>query len=935
MKTRRVSGIAATIVFLGLFPFTVEATCNPAGYSIVLVNGMLNEQETAIENKIDLSDLLVGGNYSETINVYLAYNETHLQGAADLLQAATQAIGKPISNFDRDTILRQMHSDLKTQKILLVGHSQGTFYTNEIYEYLIAHGVPRESIAVYNVATPAGFVAGGGQYLTSGNDNLIARVRQWASAASAPQPLVSNILIPVSHPEADDLWRGHSFSGEYLAGASERIVADINTALANLEARQGSAADGCFEPPPETLAYKAQKVTLRAGDAAAEGIRDGASATAATAAAAGRAVVGGVKNVLSGVMNLVSKLRVAQQSSGVSAKTQLASAAGTEPTQQEEQNIPTPLAEAPLADEPLDVPPIDDESLETEIESPQQAQQVPMPAIENSPTSTPPTATTTPSEISELYPVTPGFGGGGGSGGASASSNSSTNTSEPDQGEEEGEEEEETGEEEVSEEPVAVPLAVTSPEDDLEQAAQTLTITGTTTAGFTVTATYDATTATTTADGIGNWSYLFTLGEGTSTISFVADDGAGNTSSEVSRTITVDLTPPSAPTLVIAACADSLSASFCLLGGDSVELAWDDVGDSYKVVENDALGVALSATSSTESISYGATTSFAIVAYDSVGNAATSTTVEVYATSSALLINELAWAGTDALESDEWIEIYNPSIFTIDMSNVVLEIDGTQVALSGTLAAGDLYLIEDRAEATSADHDTVVDMTLSDSGSLVRLLDAAGNVVDSVPSIATCAGWCAGSSTAVIGTSVVFGDMIASVSMERVGSADGTLATSWQSNDTYTRTSRDDSTGGAIIGSPGTANSAGWPSFGWYCGSDDTVVSGGNYNPSGSCTYLTAAINTLAPRSGSIYRGQVGSSTSVAGHSLGKSIQKTETDSTILNGASAGDAFFLALWESRTGPAFDDGPEFNSYFETGAGVVPHDNYVTIPWVYQP
>src|SRR3989344_6717938 len=504
------------LIMLAGTPVYAYAQCSPNGTALVFVNGILNEFDTAKQNRRDLESEIQRAHIGHEIEVINGYNSTHLEGAADLLQAATQAIGKPVSNFDRDTILRQMHTEIGTQKILLVGHSQGTFYTNEIYEYLIAHGVPRESIAVYNVATPAGFVAGGGQYLTSGNDNLIARVRQWASAASAPQPLVSNILIPVSHPEADDLWRGHSFSGEYLAGASERIVADINTALANLEARQGSAADGCFEPPPETLAYKAQKVTLRAGDAAAEGIRDGASATAATAAAAGRAVVGGVKNALSGVMNLVSKLRVAQQSSGVSAKTQLASAAGAEPTQQEEQNIPTPLAEAPLADEPLDVPPIDDESLETEIESPQQAQQVPMPAIENSPTSTPPTATTTPSEISELYPVTPGFGGGGGSGGASASSNSSTNTPEPDQGEEEGEEEEETGEEEVSEEPVAVPLAVTSPEDDLEQAAQTLTITGTTTAGFTVTATYDATTATTTADGIGNWSYLFTLGEGTS-----------------------------------------------------------------------------------------------------------------------------------------------------------------------------------------------------------------------------------------------------------------------------------------------------------------------------------------------------------------------------------------------------------------------------------
>ncbi|MFA7310048.1 MAG: hypothetical protein WC050_04040, partial [Candidatus Paceibacterota bacterium] len=46
-----------------------------------------------------------------------------------------------------------------------------------MYNYLVDHGVPKKSIAVYNVATPESFVSGGGGYLTSTNDKVINDVR--------------------------------------------------------------------------------------------------------------------------------------------------------------------------------------------------------------------------------------------------------------------------------------------------------------------------------------------------------------------------------------------------------------------------------------------------------------------------------------------------------------------------------------------------------------------------------------------------------------------------------------------------------------------------------------------------------------------------------------------------------------------------------------
>ena len=123
-----------------------------------------------------------------------------------------------------------------------------------------------ESIAVYNLATPASRVAGEGGYLTSANDQLVLRVRQYAAAAGAPEPLQSNILIPIRAEESTKLFGGHSFSGAYLTGAAARIVRDIEKALSELRASDVSESDGCFTPPSETLSYKAQRIGFVVAD---------------------------------------------------------------------------------------------------------------------------------------------------------------------------------------------------------------------------------------------------------------------------------------------------------------------------------------------------------------------------------------------------------------------------------------------------------------------------------------------------------------------------------------------------------------------------------------------------------------------------------------------------------------------------------------------
>ncbi len=520
----------------------------------------------------------------------------------------------------------------------------------------------------------------------------------------------------------------------------------------------------------------------------------------------------------------------------------------------------------------------------------------------------------------QMVPVTPGFGGGGG-----VSSVGSEEVSEPEP------------------EPTPMSLSIVSPLAGEFFATSTISFAGTTEADAVVSLESGALTASTTADASGNWVAFLALNEGAADVTVTASDTGGDRATSTSRTIFVDLTPPATATVTLPQCELSLSSSFCLLVTQDVEVEWALVPDAayYAVIINGVAYATTSATSSTANAVFVASTTVAVVSYDAAGNSATSTSEYVYAVERPLIINEIAWAGTDSLATDEWIELLNTTPFELDMAHVHLSIDGVAAALSGIASPNGLYLVEDRAEATSKAHDALFDMDLPDAGAVVQLADEVGTVFDSTPDIATCGGWCAGSVAGLIGTSAQKGNLSANQSMERVDSgAEGTLASSWHSNDTYIRTSSSraiDSGGGTVYGTPGMSNGAGLPDAGWSCGGDTLDSSGGTYNPTHDfCTYLSAFISTEANRYGDIFKGTVGSSTLATGHSLAKSIQSSQNDTNLVAGALAGEQFFVAMYEIRTGPAFSgDLTAFRNYMQTGVGSPPHSNYVTIPWTYAP
>ncbi|MEW6568079.1 MAG: lamin tail domain-containing protein [Chloroflexota bacterium] len=158
----------------------------------------------------------------------------------------------------------------------------------------------------------------------------------------------------------------------------------------------------------------------------------------------------------------------------------------------------------------------------------------------------------------------------------------------------------------------------------------------------------------------------------------------------------------------------------------------------------------------------------------------------------AVMINEIAWAGTRASASDEWIELYNTTAYDIDLTGWILtDEDDLRLALRGLLPAYGFFLLE-RTDDTAIS-DITADQTytgsLRDGGETLWLRDPSGAIVDT----ANLQGgsWPAGSSSS-------------KASMERRGGED--LRGNWGSYTGYYGQSHD-AAGNPIAGTPRASNS--------------------------------------------------------------------------------------------------------------------------------
>jgi hypothetical protein len=275
--------IALTGVFL--LPNIVSAACVADGATVAYINGIFTTEKQAKSDLNNLKSEYIRITGDPKIIFINAYNPSHLAGAGDLMQAAAQLRGKSISGFDLRTILLQMHPQVTTRKLLLVGHSQGSFYANDVYDYLLSHGEPKASVGVYQVGSPASHVAGGGKYLNSSGDAMLGTLRGLGFTF-----LPDNIDLASYGDDARKMFFGHSFSGAYLAEAPDRVVGDVQKSLGKLKAESPSDAGDCFTAPNAGVGYTGAKAGFAVADTAALGIKSGAIATGRVAAAAGSAL---------------------------------------------------------------------------------------------------------------------------------------------------------------------------------------------------------------------------------------------------------------------------------------------------------------------------------------------------------------------------------------------------------------------------------------------------------------------------------------------------------------------------------------------------------------------------------------------------------------------------------------------------------------------
>lgn len=155
-----------------------------------------------------------------------------------------------------------------------------------------------------------------------------------------------------------------------------------------------------------------------------------------------------------------------------------------------------------------------------------------------------------------------------------------------------------------------------------------------------------------------------------------------------------------------------------------------------------------------------------------------------------VVINEVAWMGTLARASNEWIELYNTTDSAVDITGwQLVSDDGTpNIALSGTIAAHGYFLLERTSDDTikNIPADQIYVGALSNSGEALSLRNSAGNDIDRV-------------------TQWFGGDNVTKGAMIRIDPAkDGTDATAWATA-TLAGAARD-SNGNAIIGTPRAEN---------------------------------------------------------------------------------------------------------------------------------
>ena len=166
----------------------------------------------------------------------------------------------------------------------------------------------------------------------------------------------------------------------------------------------------------------------------------------------------------------------------------------------------------------------------------------------------------------------------------------------------------------------------------------------------------------------------------------------------------------------------------------------------------------------------------------------------------AVVINEVAWAGTAASTTDEWIELYNTTDGEIDLSGwrLVSDDGSPDIVLSGVIPARGFFLLERGDDETISDipADQLYQGALSNSGETLRLFDPEGRLIDTANGDG--GPWPAG--TAAYDTPPY-------ASMERITPSAQDTDANWATNEPEWARNGLDADGNPLCGTPKAANS--------------------------------------------------------------------------------------------------------------------------------
>ena len=108
----------------------------------------------------------------------------------------------------------------------------------------------------------------------------------------------------------------------------------------------------------------------------------------------------------------------------------------------------------------------------------------------------------------------------------------------------------------------------------------------------------------------------------------------------------------------------------------------------------------------------------------------------VQATEPNVVINEIAWMGTEVSANGEWLELKNNTNAEIDLTNWRLEADdgSPKISLVGTIEVNGFFILERTSDDTLPliTASQIYTGALSNTGEWLKLYDSQNNIIDQI-----------------------------------------------------------------------------------------------------------------------------------------------------------------------------------------------------------